>query len=263
MPPRLPDRVELPAHGPGGGVERVDRAAAAGREPDRAGEDEPFPDDGRDVDELLGRAGEVPAPQLSARFGGERERVRVGRAVDPTAVHREPVRPFVQRAVAVGPPQLPGGALERVDVALEVLDVDRLVVRDRSRRERARVVRLAVGRPATESRARPTLPASMDAPAAARVPARSPFGSSQVPSVSRFRSRREDSPERPRRQACARIKALETGDTVPVVKSRLFALAAVSAVALVPAAQSAHQPQTTAPPPVSNIKVIITDSGIT
>ena len=47
------------------------------------------------------------------------------------------------------------------------------------------------------------------------------------------------------------------------MKSRLFALAAVSAVALVPAAQSARQPQTTAPPPVSNIKVIITDSGIT
>ena len=46
------------------------------------------------------------------------------------------------------------------------------------------------------------------------------------------------------------------------MKSRLFALAAVSAVALVPAAQSADQPQTTAPPPVSNIKIIITDSGI-
>ena len=47
------------------------------------------------------------------------------------------------------------------------------------------------------------------------------------------------------------------------MKSRLFALAAVSAVALVPAAQSAHQPQTTAPPPVSNIKVTITDTGVT
>ena len=47
------------------------------------------------------------------------------------------------------------------------------------------------------------------------------------------------------------------------MKSRLFALAAVFAVALVPAAQSARQPETTAPPPVSNIKVIITDSGIT
>jgi opacity protein-like surface antigen len=46
------------------------------------------------------------------------------------------------------------------------------------------------------------------------------------------------------------------------VKSRLFTLAAVSAVALVPAAQSADQPQTTAPPPVSNIKIIITDAGI-
>jgi len=47
------------------------------------------------------------------------------------------------------------------------------------------------------------------------------------------------------------------------VKSRLLALAAVSAVALVPAAQSADRPQTTAPPPVSNIKIIITDTGIT
>lgn len=46
------------------------------------------------------------------------------------------------------------------------------------------------------------------------------------------------------------------------MKSRLFTLAAVSAVALVPAAQSADQPQTTAPPPVSNIKIIITDAGI-
>ena len=46
------------------------------------------------------------------------------------------------------------------------------------------------------------------------------------------------------------------------MKSRLFALAAVSAVALAPAAQSADQPQTTAPPPVANIKITITDSGI-
>ena len=47
------------------------------------------------------------------------------------------------------------------------------------------------------------------------------------------------------------------------MRSRLFALAAVSAVALVPAAESARQPQTTAPPPVSNIKVTITDAGVT
>ena len=46
------------------------------------------------------------------------------------------------------------------------------------------------------------------------------------------------------------------------MKSRLFALAAVSAVALVPAAQSADQPQTTAPPQVANIKITISDSGI-
>jgi hypothetical protein len=54
----------------------------------------------------------------------------------------------------------------------------------------------------------------------------------------------------------------ETVDRLPPVKSRLFALAAVSAVALVPAAQSADQPWTTAPPPVSNIKITITDTGI-
>jgi hypothetical protein len=47
------------------------------------------------------------------------------------------------------------------------------------------------------------------------------------------------------------------------VKSRLVTLAAIASVALVPAAQSARQPATTAPPPVSNIKVTITDTGIT
>ena len=47
------------------------------------------------------------------------------------------------------------------------------------------------------------------------------------------------------------------------MKSRLFTLAAISAVARVPAAQSADQPQTTAPPPASNIKVTITDTGVT
>lgn len=46
------------------------------------------------------------------------------------------------------------------------------------------------------------------------------------------------------------------------MKSRLLALAAVSAVAFVPAAQSADQPRTTAPPQVANIKITISDSGI-
>jgi hypothetical protein len=46
------------------------------------------------------------------------------------------------------------------------------------------------------------------------------------------------------------------------LKSRHFALAAILAVALVPAAESAVQPRTTAPPPVANIKITITDSGI-
>ena len=46
------------------------------------------------------------------------------------------------------------------------------------------------------------------------------------------------------------------------MKSRLLALAAVSAVALVPAAQSADQPRTTAPPQVANIKITISDTAI-
>jgi hypothetical protein len=51
------------------------------------------------------------------------------------------------------------------------------------------------------------------------------------------------------------------------VKLRLFTLAALAAVALVPAAQGAAQqrfggPRTTAPPPVVDIKVTITDTRI-
>jgi hypothetical protein len=49
------------------------------------------------------------------------------------------------------------------------------------------------------------------------------------------------------------------------VRSRFFALTALAAVALVPAAQSSAQPQTTAPPPVITVKVTVTDSkfGVT
>jgi hypothetical protein len=46
------------------------------------------------------------------------------------------------------------------------------------------------------------------------------------------------------------------------MKSRFFALAAASAAAFVPAAQSSVQPQTTAPPPVVQVKITITDSAI-
>jgi hypothetical protein len=46
------------------------------------------------------------------------------------------------------------------------------------------------------------------------------------------------------------------------VKPGLFAFAAASAAALVPAAQSSVQPQTTAPPPVVRVKITITDSVI-
>jgi opacity protein-like surface antigen len=43
---------------------------------------------------------------------------------------------------------------------------------------------------------------------------------------------------------------------------RLVALAATSLAVLVPVAQAAAHPQTTAPPPVVDIRVTITDSGI-
>jgi len=47
-----------------------------------------------------------------------------------------------------------------------------------------------------------------------------------------------------------------------VANRRLFALAAASVVALVPAAQSSARPETTAPPPIVTIKVMITDARI-
>jgi len=46
------------------------------------------------------------------------------------------------------------------------------------------------------------------------------------------------------------------------VKRCICALAAISAVALVPAAQISAQPRTTAPPPVVSIKITITDTAI-
>lgn len=46
------------------------------------------------------------------------------------------------------------------------------------------------------------------------------------------------------------------------MRVRLFALASVSALALLGAAQSSGRPQTTAPPPVVDVRVTITDSAI-
>jgi hypothetical protein len=46
------------------------------------------------------------------------------------------------------------------------------------------------------------------------------------------------------------------------VNWRIFALAAACAGAIVPAAHSSARPETTAPPPVVTIKVMITDSRI-
>jgi hypothetical protein len=51
--------------------------------------------------------------------------------------------------------------------------------------------------------------------------------------------------------------------TLPGVKLRLFALAATAAAALAQGATGSARPQTTAPPPVVDIKVTITDRAIT
>jgi len=59
-----------------------------------------------------------------------------------------------------------------------------------------------------------------------------------------------------------RLEVRKTAGRLGLVKSRLLALAAVSAVALVPAAQSADQPRTTAPPQVANIKITVSDTAI-
>ncbi len=88
MCPRVLDRHELPAHYAGRGIERIDRAAAERRVPDRALEDDALPDDRRDVDELLAPAREMPKPEHLAGGRGERERIRVGCAVHTLAVHR-------------------------------------------------------------------------------------------------------------------------------------------------------------------------------
>jgi hypothetical protein len=105
--------------------------------------------------------------------------------------------------------------------------------------------------------------------AAARVPERSAAGSDQV-------SFAELAPQPPRRhvRAAATGKATpaasvraggnaKTVATLPAVKFRLFALAAIGAAALVQGGTGSARPQTTAPPPVVDIKVTITDRAIT
>src|SRR5439155_513146 len=103
---------------------------------------EAFPRDRRHVDELLLHARQVPPPELAAGLGGQREGVRVGGAVDAAVGDGEPVRTVVPGVVAARPAQRSGRAVEREDVAAQVLDVDGVVVDDRIRREDAGEARL-------------------------------------------------------------------------------------------------------------------------
>jgi len=104
--------------------------------------------------------------------------------------------------------------------------------------------------------------------AAARVPEKSAAGSGQV-------SFAELAPQPPRRH----VRAAATGKATPAasvrangvakavatlspVKLRLFALAAIGASALAQGGTGSARPQTTAPPPVVDIRVTITDRAI-
>ena len=119
-------------------VERIGGAAAARRVADGADQDEALPEDRRDVDELLRRAREMPPPQLASRLRVEGERVGVGLAVDAAVAEREPVRPVVAEPVAPLPAQRAARAVEREDVAAQILDVHGVAGDDRRRREDAR-----------------------------------------------------------------------------------------------------------------------------
>src|SRR5205823_7931783 len=101
------------------------------RIPDRAREDEALPYDRCDVDELLGLTREMAAPPAGSCG-----------AVHALAVDREPVRTVVASAEAPLPAQGACVAIEREDVAPQVLHVDRVAVGDRSRGEGAGEARL-------------------------------------------------------------------------------------------------------------------------
>src|SRR5205085_8832428 len=106
---------------------------------DGADEDEPLPEDRRDIDELLRRAREMPPPELASALRVERERVRVGAAVDAAVAESEPVRSVVAKAVAPLPAQRARRAVQCEDVAAQVLHVDGVAGHDRRGREDAGV----------------------------------------------------------------------------------------------------------------------------
>src|SRR4051812_12033989 len=122
MRPRLRDRVELPPHRAGLGVERIRGAATARRVADRPDEDEALPEDRRDVHELFGRAREMAAPKFAAALRVERERIRIRDAVDAAVAEGETVRPVVAKPVVTFPALRAGPAVEREDVAAHILD---------------------------------------------------------------------------------------------------------------------------------------------
>src|SRR5213079_297926 len=104
------------------GVERVEDALAAGRQADAARVDESVRDDRRDVDGRGRTPREPPHPEQLPRVRVERERGVTRVAVDPPVPGRESVRSVGDLSEPRSPEQPAGGELERVHVAVEILD---------------------------------------------------------------------------------------------------------------------------------------------
>ena len=159
----------------------VDRPAAERRVADGADEDEAVPHDRSDVDELLGplvrwrRQSSRPVRASSAKAS---ESVAPYTRPPSTA---SPFGPSFRAPYRRAQRSAPVRAVEREDVAPQILNVDR-VARRRSDVDEKMPEKLgfAVNRNRQRTRRCATLPASIREPAAARVPARSPFGSVQT-----------------------------------------------------------------------------------
>ncbi len=95
---------------------------------------------------------------------------------------------------------------------------------------------------------------------------RSGVSNCRGPPVSRSRPKGSlRRPRPPRHRPPVRVYEPQAVANLPLVTFRLFAVSAVSALALVGAAQRAQssaRPQTTAPPSVVDVKVTITDAAI-
>ena len=137
MWPRLLDRLEAPDDPAGRGRQCVQDAAAPRREALRADVHAAAVGDRRDADELLELVRQPTRPEPSSRRRVERERRRVGGAVESRARDREAVRAVVRRVEGVLPEQGAASYVECVDARGRVLQIDGVAPDDRVRGDRA------------------------------------------------------------------------------------------------------------------------------